>query len=159
MLSQWHQSQLCPVKLSSCSFNPTESHWPTAHQELYVVKWEPYFLGRSIKVVTDHANLKWLTSISLQQLKLAGCCISMAEFDFTLKDRPRKEHVVLGTLRRAPLSEPSTIRDNLVVFPPPVAAFYVTTFGFDIPFLNPSLVCDAFNDTLQCIPCLVPYLD
>ena len=79
MLAQWHQNQLRPVKFSSHSFNPTESRWPTTHQELYVVKWaleqnRPYLLGRKIKVVTDHANLKWLTSISPQQSKLARWC-------------------------------------------------------------------------------------
>ena len=165
MLAQWHQNQLRPVKFSSRSFNPTESRWPTTHQELYAVKWaleqnRPYLLGRKIKVVTDHANLKWLTSISPQQSKLARWCISMAEFDFTLEHRPGKEHVVPDTLSRAPLPEPSTIGDNLVIFPAPVAAFFVTTFGFDIPFLNPSLVCDIFNDTLQCITlsCSLPSL-
>ena len=84
----------------------------------------------------------------------------MAEFDFTLEHRPGKEHVVPDTLSRAPLPEPSTIGDNLVIFPAPVAAFFVNTFGFDIPFLNPSLVCDIFNDTLQCITlsCSLPSL-
>ena len=38
MLAQWHQNQLRPVKFSSRSFNPTESRWPTTHQELYAVK-------------------------------------------------------------------------------------------------------------------------
>ena len=45
----------------------------------------------------------------------------MAEFDFTLEHRPGKEHVVPDTLSRAPLPEPSTIGDNLVVFPTPVS--------------------------------------
>ena len=69
MLAQQHQGQLRPVNVFSCSFNPTESRRPITHQELYVVKWAleqnlPYHLGRKIKAVTDHANLKWLTSIS-----------------------------------------------------------------------------------------------
>ena len=156
MLSQWHRGQLRPVKFSSRSFNPTESRWPTTHQELYAVKWaleqnRPYLLGCPVKVITDHANLKFLTSISPQQSKLAHWTISMAEFDFTLEHRPGKEHVVPDTLSRAPLPEPSTIGDNLVVFPAPVAAFFVTTLGYDIPFLNSSLISEVFNDTLQCI--------
>ena len=106
MLAQWHHGELRPVKFCSRSFNPTEARWPTTHQELYAVKWaleqnRPYLLGRQIKVITDHANLKWLTSISPQQSKLARWCISMAEFDFTLEHRPGKEHVVPDTLSRA----------------------------------------------------------
>ena len=103
MLAQWHHSKLHLVKFCSRS----EARWPTTHQELYAVKWalkqnRPYLLGRRIKVITDHANLKWLTSISPQQSKSARWCISMAEFDFTLEHRPGKEHVVPNTLSRAP---------------------------------------------------------
>ena len=90
ILSQWHRGKLRPVKFSSRSFNPTEFRWPTTHQELYAVKWaleqnRPYLLGRPAKVITDHANLKFLTSISPQQSKLARWAISMAEFDFMLE--------------------------------------------------------------------------
>ena len=111
MLSHWHRGKLRPVKFSSRSFNPTESRWPTTHQELYAVKWaleqnRPYLLGHPIKVITDHANLKFFTSISPQQPKIARLAISMAEFDFTLEHRPEKEHVVPDTLSRAPLPKP-----------------------------------------------------
>ena len=108
---------------------------PTTHQELYAVKWaleqnRPYLLDRPNKAITDHANLKFLTSISPQQSKLA-------HFDFTLEHQPGKEHVVPDTLSRAPLPEPSTTGDNLVVFPAPVAAFlslpWDTTYLFSIP--------------------------
>ena len=161
MLSQWHRGKLHPVKFSSRSFNPTESRSPTTHQELYAVKWaleqnRPHLLGRPVKVITDHANLKFLTSISPHQSKLACWAISMAEFDFTLEHRPGKEHVVPDTLSRAPLLEPSTTGDNLVVFPAPVAAFFVTTLGYDIPFLNSSLISEVFNDTFQCITLSCP---
>ena len=55
------------------------------HQELFAVKWgleqlSYYILGRRVKVVTDHANLKWLTSMAPhKRQKLqggAGVCLS-----------------------------------------------------------------------------------
>ena len=85
----------------------------------------------------------------------------MAEFDFTLEHHPRKEHVVPDTLSKAPLPEPSTTGDNLVVFPAPVATLFVTTLGYDdIPFLNSSLTSEVFYDTLECITlsCSLPNL-
>ena len=111
MLAQYYKNELRPVKYASRSFSPIESHWPTTHQELFAVKWgleqfRPYVLGRKIKVVTDHANLKWLTSISPKQSKLAHWCISMAEFDFTIEHRPGSSLVVPDTLSRAPLPSP-----------------------------------------------------
>ena len=71
-----HDGHCCPVKFASHSFILKESRWPTTHQELFAVKWglehfRPYVLSRKLKVVTDHANLKFLTSISQQQSKLA----------------------------------------------------------------------------------------
>ena len=62
MLAQMHDGRLCPVKFASRSLTPTESRWPTTHQELFAVKcglehFHPYVLGRKLKVVTDHANL------------------------------------------------------------------------------------------------------
>ena len=60
MLGQKFQGNLRPVKYASKSFCPSESHWPTTHQELFAVKWgleqfRPYILGHQLKVVTDHA--------------------------------------------------------------------------------------------------------
>ena len=76
MLAQLHNGELRPVKFASRSFTPAEARWPTTHQELLAMKWSldhfrPYILGRKLKVITDHATLKWLTSISPQQSKLA----------------------------------------------------------------------------------------
>ena len=39
MLAQSYQDKLGAVKFPSRSFSPTESHWPTTHQELFGVKW------------------------------------------------------------------------------------------------------------------------
>ena len=128
MLAQMHDGQLHPVKFASCSFTATESRWPTTHQELVAIKWglelfHPYVLGHKLKVVTDQANLKFLTSISPQQSKLARWCLSMAEFDFVIKHCPGVDHIVPDTLSHAPLPEPSPEGDNLVLPPAPMSLF------------------------------------
>ena len=99
MLAQLHNGELRPIKFASRSFTPVEAHWHTTHQELFAVKWSldyfrPYILGRKLKVITDHANLKWLTSISPQQSKLARWCLSMAEFDFVIEHRTGTANIV-----------------------------------------------------------------
>ena len=39
MLAQRHNGVLWPVRFASKAFTAAESHWPTAHQELFAVKW------------------------------------------------------------------------------------------------------------------------
>ena len=156
MLAQIHNGQLPPVKFASRSFIPTESHWPATHQELIAIKWglehfRPYILGRQITVITDHANLKFLTSIAPEQLKLARWCLSLAEFDFVIKHCPGGDPVVLDTLSRAPLPEPSPVGDNLVLLPAPISLLLATMVGYDIPFHQTSLVRQVFSYPLDCI--------
>ena len=121
MLGQKFQGNLLPVKYASKSFSPTaESRWPTTHQELFAVKWglkqfRPYIFGHQLRVVTDHANLKWLTLFSPKQAKLARWCMSMAEYDFQIEPRPGKELVGPDILSRAPLSCPSDELESLIV--------------------------------------------
>ena len=151
-----YQDRLRAGKFASRSFSPTESRWPTTHQELFGVKWgleqfRYYILGRKIKVVTDHANLRWLTSISPKQSKLARWCISTAEFDFTIEHRAGKEHVVPDTLSRAPLPNPSVVGDSLVIAPPEVSAFLITALGYDVPGHTTTFVSQVFDPALQCI--------
>ena len=155
MLAQSYQDKLRAVKFAFRSFSPTESRWPTTHQELFGVKWgfeqfRHHILGRKIKVVTDHANLRWLTSISPKQSKLARWCISMAEFDSTIKHRAGKEHVP-DTLSRASLPNPSVVGDSLVISSPEVSAFFITALGYDVPGHTPTLVSQVFDPALQCI--------
>ena len=95
MLAQLHTGELRPVQFASQSFTPVEAHWPNTHQELFEVKWS-----------LDHANLKWLTSISLQQSKLARWCLSKAEFDFVIEHHAGTANIVPDVLSGAPLTHP-----------------------------------------------------
>ena len=68
-------------------------------QELFAVKWALeqlccYILGRRVKVVTDHANLKWLTTMAPQQAKFARWYMSMGEFDFFIEHGKGERNVV-----------------------------------------------------------------
>lgn len=105
MLAQMKDGILRPVRFASKAFSPAESRWSTMHQELLAVKWglehfRSYLLGRRVKVVTDHANLKWLTTIATQQAKGARWCMSMAEFDFYIEHKKGEKNIVLYVLSR-----------------------------------------------------------
>ena len=156
MLAQRQNGSLRPVRFASRSFNPTESRWPTAHQELFAVKWaletfRHYLIGRKFKVITDHANLKFLASIAPQNSKLARWCLSLAEFDFQIEHRPGKENVVPDTLSRAPL-ESSTAQANIADLPPPaVIDFLFTSLCLDIPLATPDSLLTVCNDAFYCL--------
>ena len=153
MLAQWHEGVLHPVKFASHSFTPVEGRWPTTHQELFVVKYSlEHLLGQAVTVITDHANLQGLTSISPQQSKLARWCLLMAEFDFQIKHRAGSANVVPDVLSRAPLTHPSTSGGEDLYFPPQAVTHFITTLiGFDIPYLEPSQVSEIFSDSLTCL--------
>ena len=114
-------------------------------------QFRPYVLGHQLKVVTDDANLKWFTSISPKQAKLAVWCMSVAEYDFQMEHRPGKELVVPDTLSRASLSCPSDELEALIVPPVKATTFLITAMGFDIPTHTPVLVPQVFSPDLQCI--------
>ena len=135
---------------------PAESRWTTMHQELFAVKWgleqfRSYILGRRVKVVTDHANLKWLTTMAPQQAKVARWCMSMAEFDFFIEHRKGERNIVPNVLSRHPVKE--NIPENNVVIPPEnaVIAFIIIATSVDVPNHTPELVHGTFNNTMACL--------
>ena len=67
-------------------------------------------------MVTDHANLKRLTTMAPLQAKVARWCTSMAEFDFFIEHRKGKETSFLYVLSRNPTKE--NIPDDNVIIPP-----------------------------------------
>ena len=138
MLAQEVEGKLRPVRFASRAFSDTESRWHTMQMELFGVKWaleqfRPYVLGKRTKVVTDHANLKWLTSVKPQQSKLARWCLSMSEFDFFIVHKPGKEHVIPDTLSRLPISSEGS---QLIMLPPDVSSFLTTSLSLDMEYLS-----------------------
>ena len=136
------------------------------HQELFAVKWgleqfRSYIIGRRVKVVTDHANLKWLTTIAPHQVKVARWCMSMAEFDFFIKHRKGERNVVPDVLSRHPVNE--NIPEDNVVIPPEnsVITFMIIATSVDVPHHTPELIHETFNNTMACLynACLIPQAD
>ena len=120
MLAQRKNDKLRPVRYASRSFTPTESRMPTAHQELFAVKWAlehfcPYLMGSKFKLITDHANLKFLSSIAPQNSKLARWCLSWQNSISRLNTAPVKVTLYRILLSRAPLPLPSVAADMLLI--------------------------------------------
>ena len=79
--------------------------------------------------MTDHANLKWLTSISLnKQNWLDGAC-QWQNMTFKLDVDKGQNYTLSG----APLSCPSDEIEALIVPPEEVTTFLITAICFDIP--------------------------
>ena len=163
MLAQEKDGVLRPVRFASRAFTPAESRWTTMHQELFAVKWgleqfRSYILGRRVKVVTDHANLKWLTTMAPQQAKVARWCMSMAEFDFFIEHRKGERNIVPDVLSRHPTKE--NIPDDNVVIPPEnaVISFIIIATSVDVPNHTPELIHGTFHNTIACLynACLMP---
>lgn len=166
MLAQEKNGVLRPVRFASRAFSPAESRWTTMHQELFAVKWgleqfRSYIIGRRVKVVTDHANLKWLTTIAPYQAKVARWCMSMAEFDFFIEHRKGERNVVPDVLSRHPVNE--NIPEDNVVIPPEnsVITFMIIATSVDVPQHTPELIHETFNNTMACLynACLIPQAD
>ena len=84
-----------------------ESNWNTTNQELYAVKcaieeFRPCVIGSKCQVVSDHVNLKWLTSITPKQAKMASWCTSLAEYDFLIEHHASVKNVAPDTPSRHP---------------------------------------------------------
>ena len=146
MLAQQINQELKPVRFASHAFSEIESRWHTMQMELFAVKWaleqfRPYVLGTKTKIVTDHANLQWLTSVKPQQSKLARWCLSMSEFDFYIEHKPGKKHVVPDTLSRLPVTHEGS---NFVIMPPNTSNFLDISFSLDVPYHSPTLVQEQF---------------
>ena len=166
MLAKEKNGVLRPVRFASQAFSPAESRWTTMHQGLFAVKWgleqfRSYIIGRRVKVVTDHANLKWITTIAPHQAKVARWCMSMAEFDFFIEHRKGERNVVPDVLSRHPVNE--NIPEDDVVIPPEnsVITFMIIATSVDVPQHTPELIHETFNNTMACLynACLIPQAD
>ena len=107
-------------------------------QELLAVKWglkqfRSSILGRSVKVVTDHANLKWLTAMASQQAKV----------DFFIEHRKGERNAVPDV----PVKE--NIPEDNIVIPPQNSGivFMIIATSVDVPHHTPELIHGTFNNT------------
>ena len=149
MPAQWKDDQLRPVRFASRAFTIAKSQWHNLQQELFTVNWGlehfcPYILGQRIKVVTDHANLKWLTSLAPQQAKLARWCMSMAEFNFFIEHRPGITNTVPDALSHQPVSDLPPAED-LYAPETGVISFVLLATSVNVPHHTPTLVSETLN--------------
>ena len=107
-----HPDWTSPFELQILSRASTsaEFHWHMLQQELFAVEWgleqfRPYILGHHVKVISDHAKVKWLTYLVPHKAKLAWWCMSMKEFDFHIGHRLGITNTVPDTLSRQSMSD------------------------------------------------------
>ena len=100
-----------------------------------------------MSVITDHTNLKWLTSLAPQQAKLARWCMTMAEFDFYIEHRPGITNTVPDTLSRQSMSDLTSFEES---YPPKdgVNSFVLLAVSMDISNHSPTLVSDQSTTLL-----------
>lgn len=120
------------------------------HRELFAVKWgleqfRACILGRRVKVVTDHAKLKWLTTLAPQQAKVARGCMNMAEFDFFIEHREGERNVAPDILSRSPIRE-QFAEDNVVIPRETgvITVMIILTAAF-VPHHTPDLIRRTFH--------------
>ena len=86
-------------------FKYSQRHYSATLKECYAVvlviqHWRPYFWGRYIVCVTDHAALRYLYPMQDQSNMLTRWAIALQSFDFTVQHKPGKLDVVPDTLSR-----------------------------------------------------------
>ena len=91
MLAQNHNDHIRLVWFLLRAFSKTWSNWNTTHKELYAVKcaleqFRLYVIGSKCKVVSDRANLKWLTLIAPKQVKMTWWCVLNIEHRAVVKN-------------------------------------------------------------------------
>ena len=106
------------------------------------------------KVVTDHANLKYLDSIFRHNNRT---CMALTEFDFYIVHRPGQEHVVPDFLSRNPIDKYPEF-DNYVLPPIEVSNFFALALSFDIPYHEPSTIERYFGSLYLSIFETVPIM-
>lgn len=90
----------------SRSLTKQERNFSTTEKELLSIlfgieKFRPYVEGSHFVVVTDHYSLCWLHNLRNLSGRLARWAVRIQQFDFTVKHRHGKDHVVPDTLSRS----------------------------------------------------------
>ena len=166
-----------PVRYASRTLLPLESKWTTREQELIAVIWacetfHRYIWGQHFTIQTDHANLKWLQSVSPQKGRLARWAMRLAEYEFDLQHKPGRANVNADAFSRYPIDANLYYTDryysDVVLEPFTDLRTCITLYsllGFDSHdhlFHNPSvgyLPFDFASDCLVTLPDTQNYTD
>jgi hypothetical protein len=95
-----------PICYLSRSLTRTERNLSTTEKECLCVIWaveklRHYLEGTRFVVITDHHSLLWLHRLKDPQGRLARWALRLQPYDFEIKHRPGKDHVVPDMLSRS----------------------------------------------------------
>ena len=104
-LAQKDGDDLNIIAYFSQRFNKAQRHYSPTMKECYGVvlslhHWRPYLWGKHFEVVTDHAALRYLYTMQDTSNMLTRWAIALQSFDFTVRHKPGRLHVVPDTLSR-----------------------------------------------------------
>ena len=79
------------IGYASRALNKAEQQYSVIQKECLAIvfamkQFRHYLLGRSFELLTDHAQLQWLSSQKMEGL-FCRCALAMQEFDFVIKYR------------------------------------------------------------------------
>ena len=111
-----------PIWFASRSLSVDERKYDTREKETIAImfgleKFKPYFFGRSVTVMTDHGNLRWLMDHA-QQGRLARWQLFLQQFDFVISYVKGVNNPVADCLSRD-LIDPIRISAMTLIIPRP----------------------------------------
>jgi hypothetical protein len=95
VLSQKHEGRMHPVAFHSRKLSPAECNYDIHDKAMLAIveslkSWRHYCLGanNTIKILTDHQNLRYFTSTKDLNQRQARWAETISQFDFIIKYRP-----------------------------------------------------------------------
>ena len=99
----------------SRKLSTAEQNYSTTEKECLEVIWavttkcRPYLHGSKFTIITDHAALKWLLTLTNPNGRLARWNLKLLEYDFEEVTRPGRLHSLPDALSRLPTRDDVTI--------------------------------------------------
>lgn len=107
VLSQVHDGKEVAIEYFSQVLSAPERNYCATRKELLAIvkalgHFHQYLYGRSFKVRSDHAALKWILNLKAPEGQLARWLEKLQQYDFTVEHRPGKLHGNADGLSRRP---------------------------------------------------------
>lgn len=110
VLTQIQNDHEVVIAYASRTLNKAEQNYSVTEKECLAIVWgiskmRYYLEGYSFTVLTDHASIRWLQTLTSPACRIARWCIYLQQFDFTIKYRKGKSNHVADALSRDPLND------------------------------------------------------